>query len=147
MNDDFISKGLSNLLKNGINLSLDSPEEEDHYMMKLHEYFDAKTEFNAYLKDGKSLEIENSELTLIMELIISESTLYFIPYNEEIFEILVEVLNFIARYHKSIILDFRGLEEFRIDDLSNLREMNYEKTEEAETPEEESSSDDDYEWI
>ena len=71
MSDDFISLSIKKILESGIKLFLDSPEEEEHYVMKLFEYFEVETEFTPYLRSPNSLEIEGSDLSLIH---ISEPT-------------------------------------------------------------------------
>jgi aspartate carbamoyltransferase regulatory subunit len=42
---------LKNILSNGIALNLESEEEEQHYIIKMQEYFVEETEFTAYLRE------------------------------------------------------------------------------------------------
>ena len=142
--DDFISKSIKNLLEYGIQLHLESPEEEQYYIQKLFEYVDVKTEFTPYLRRDISIEIEDTELQLVAELLVTQGTLYFVPYQSDIFSVFTETLKFISGYHESIVREFRGLEEIKIQSIDQVNKA-YEKTEEID--EEESSSDDDYEWI
>jgi len=142
---DFISMSIKNILENGINLYLESPEEEQQYVLKLFEYFDTKTEFTPYLRSEMTIEVEGSDLQLIVELMVTQSTLFFIPYKNDVFDVFTEVLKFIAGNHEKIIREFRGIEENKIETIEQLNELKYEKTEEE--SEEESSDDDDYEWI
>ena len=145
----YISNTIASILSNGISLDLESEEEEQYYMIKLHEYFTTETEFPAYLRGENVLEIENSDMQIAMEIMIQQSTLYLLPYSQEVFEIFTEVLKFIANNHKKIMSEFRGHEENKIESIeqiNNTEERILYETEEIED-EEESSSDDDFEWI
>ena len=142
-----VSSGIKNILMNGINLNLESVEEEQHYLLKLLEYFDEETEFTAYLRNDGTLDIETKEMQLGMQIQIINSTLYMVPYQQGVFEIFTSVLQFISSKHREVVMDFRGQEENKIQSIEQIRdekENYHEKTEEIE---EESSSDDDYEWI
>ena len=143
MSDDFISASIKGILKNGINLYLETIEEEQYYTLKLLRYFEEETEFTAYLSKGNSIEIENLEMQIASELLISNSTLYFVPYVSDIFDIFTEVLKFIAYNHETIMTEFRGVEVTKIQSIKELNRVQDEKTEEKE----EESSDDDFEWI
>jgi len=81
-----------------------------------------------------------------MEIIIQQSTLYMLPYSQEVFLIFTEVLKFIANHHQEVVREFRGSEVNKIENPETLKqnEVLYEKEVE---PEEESDGDDDYEWI
>ena len=82
-----------------------------------------------------------------MQIQIINSTLYMVPYQQDVFEIFTSVLQFISSKHREVVMDFRGQEENKIQSIEQIRdekENYHEKTEEIE---EESSSDDDYEWI
>lgn len=142
-----ISSGITNIFLNGINLNLESLEEEQYYIHKILEYFEDKTNFPAYLRGDRVIEIENNEMNLALELRISESTLYLLPYSEDAFEVFTEVLKFISTRHVEIMKEFRGFEETKIQSPNEVNQLNDEETDEKTNPEEESSSDDDYEWI
>ena len=145
---DYISNSIKDVLLNGINLNLESVEEEQHYIHKLIEYFEHETEFTAYLKKDAIMEIENKEMQLAMEVCVINSTLFMIPYLNDIFEIFTEVLKFISARHLSVISEFRGIEEIKIETLKDLKKQVVKENNVKETePEEEPSSDDDYEWI
>tara|TARA_Y100001938_G_C7870229_1_gene319924 strand:+ start:114 stop:563 length:450 start_codon:yes stop_codon:yes gene_type:complete len=149
MSDDFISQSLKGILLNGINLSLESIEEEQHYILKLLEFFEAETKFTAYLKkDATALEVETPELNLAMEIHIIDSVLFMVPFASDVFEVFAEVLRFISNNHEKIIREFRGIEENKIESITELNErIKNGTTEKKEQTEEEPSSDDDYEWI
>jgi hypothetical protein len=144
---DFISTTIKNILSNGIALNLETEEEEQHYIIKLHEYFVEETDFAAYLRKDKVLELEALDMQIAMEVTIQHSTLYIIPYTQDIFELFAEILKFISSNHLKILQEFRGLEETRIETPSEIgKKVENEKIEKIE-PEEESSDDDDLEWI
>ena len=143
---DFVSSGIKNILLNGINLNLESIEEEQNYIQKLHVYLEEETEFTAYLKKDNSLDVETEEMQLGMQIHIIDSTLFMVPYIQDVFEIFAEVLKFISSKHMEVVRDFRGTEEIKIESPQDLYKVKNENTKEEEI-EEESSSDDDYEWI
>ena len=148
---DFISKTIKSILTNGIALNLESEEEEDFYIMKMQEYFEEETEYPAYLRKGKVLEIESLDMQIAMEVTIQHSTLYILPYSQDIFEVFAEILKFISSSHMKLLQEFRGVEEIKIESITEIanKKVENEKNEEKlqEEPEEESSSDDDYDWI
>jgi hypothetical protein len=141
---DFMSKTMASILSNGIALNLESEEEEQHYVMKMLDYFTDETEFPAYLRKPHILEIENDNLQLAMEIIVQQSTMYLLPYGEEVFEIFTEVLKFIATKHMEVVSDFRGVEQTKIESISEVESKNNEEKEERQEP---PDDDDDYEWI
>ena len=139
-----VSSGIKNIFLNGINLNLESIEEEEHYMLYMNTFFEEETEFTAYLNKDGMLEVETKELQLGMQIQIINSTLFMIPYVHDVFEIFAEVLKFIAEKHQTIVAEFRGFEETKIESLKDIEKINNAKENKKE---EESSSDDDYEWI
>ncbi len=138
-----ISSGIKNILLNGINLNLETLEEEQHYLIKMCAYFEEETEFTAYLKKDGGLDVETVEMQLGMQIHIIDSTLFMVPYVQDVFEIFTEVLKFISTKHKDVMQEFRGHEEIKIQSIQELNRVEDDKTEEKE----ESSSDDDFEWI
>ena len=147
---DFISKTIKSILTNGIALNLESEEEEEFYIMKMQEYFEEETEYPAYLRKGKVLEIESLDMQIAMEVTIQHSTLYILPYSQDIFEVFAEILKFISSSHMKLLQEFRGTEEIKIESISDIaKKVENEENEEKlqKEPEEESSSDDDYDWI
>lgn len=144
MSNDIISSGIKNILLNGIDLNLESPEEEQHYMINLKAFFEEETEFTAYLSKDGTLEVETPEMQLGMQIHIINSTLFMVPYVQDVFEIFTEVLKFIANKHQQVIREFRGFEETKIQSIKEINNLDHAKQKETE---EESSSDDDYEWI
>ena len=76
----FVSNTITSIFSNGVALNLESKEEEEYYIIKMQEYFEEKTNFPSYLRGKNTIEIEDSNMQLAMELIIQESTLYLLPY-------------------------------------------------------------------
>lgn len=122
-----ISSGISNIFLNGINLNLESVEEEQYYTLKMLEFFEDKTDFPAYLRGDRVIEVENRDMDLALELRISESTLYLLPYTEDVFEVFTEVLKFISSRHVQIMKEFRGIEETKIQSPDEVNQINNEK--------------------
>lgn len=144
-----ITDSIKGILMNGINLNLDSPEEEEHYVSKLIEYFENETEFTAYLKKDNVMEIETKDFQSAMEVYVVNSTLFMLPMMNDIFEIFTEILKFISYHHLAVVSEFRGIEEIKIENIKDLRKntKEVEKENVKEIEQEEPSSDDDYEWI
>ena len=138
MSSDFISSGIAEVLKSGINLRLESDEEESYYISKMCDFFNDKSDFKAYLSGDRCFEIELDRMTPVMEVVIRDSTLSIIPYTEDFFEAFTLILGFIAREHEKII---RELREELADRIESPRELN------KFVPKEEKDSDDDYEWV
>ncbi len=139
------STGIKGILDYGIDLKLESEEEEIYYTSRMCEYFNEKSEFKAYLSGERSFEVELDRMTPIMEVTIMGSMLTILPYSADIFEAFAVMLACIAEQHQNIIAEFRGEEKSIIESLNEVNQTkNEEKTEEIE---EEPSSDDDLEWI
>ena len=138
MSDNFTSSGIKGILDYGIDLKLESEDEEIYYVSRMCEYFNEESDFKAYLSGDRSFEVELDRSTPIMEVTIMSSILRIMPYTDDVFEAFAVMLAFIAKKNTDIILELRGEEVFKIE---NVDEVNNYKSEE------ESSSDDDYEWI
>ena len=143
MSDDSLLTGAKNIFINGINLNLESPEEEQHYMMHLAEHFEEESDFTAYLSKDGILEVETEGMQLGLQIHIIDSTLFMIPHVSDVFEIFTEVLRFISTHHQTVIRKFRGSEETKIESLKELNGLKDVEKNETEEP----SSEDDYEWI
>ena len=138
MSDDFISSGIKGVLDYGINLKLESEEEEMYYIQKMCEFFNEETDFKAYLSGDRSFDVELDRNTPILEVTINNSNLTMIPYSEDIFEVFTLILSFIVKKHMDVITELREPTEHKIEDLKDISPT---------TQIEEDSSDDDYEWI
>ena len=140
---DFISSGVKGFLDYGIDLKLESYEEENYYITQMCEYFNKQSSFKAYLSGDKSFEIELDRDTPIMEVMIRDSILSIVPYTDDIFETFTLILGFIAKKHKDIIKEFRGNDFHKIESVKEISGVDDDKTDEEEEP----SDDDDFEWI
>ena len=132
---DGMSSGVNGVLNHGIDLRLESLEEENYYIQQMCEFFNEETDFKAYLSGDRSFEIELDRDTPIMEVFIKDSILQLLPYSDDIFEAFTLILSFIAKHHTEIIQEFRESGGSKIETLKENEEI------------EEPSSDDDYEWI
>jgi len=135
MSSDSISSGIQGVLNQGIDLKLESYEEENHYILQMCEFFNEETDFRAYLSGDRSFDVELDKDTPILEVIIRESCLTILPYSEDIFEVFTLILGFIAKRHMNIVREFRETGGHKIQSPSDVG---------SEDNEEDS---DDYEWI
>ena len=137
---DFINSGIANALEYGIDLKLESLEEEMHYASRLCDFFNDETDFKAYSTGESSIEIESSTNSVLLEVLIRDSVLYMIPYSEDMFEAFTLILTFIAKYHLDVVSEMRdGFEFHKIESLNSFESI--------EEEDEEESDDDDFEWI
>jgi len=141
MSDDFTSSGIKGILDYGIDLKLESEDEEIYYTTRMCAYFNEESDFKAYLSGERSFEVELDQTTPIMEITIMDSVLTILPYNDDIFEAFAIMLAFIAKKHREIVSEIRETIPFKIESLEEITGET--KQEEQEEP----SSDDDYEWI
>jgi len=137
MSRDFISSGIQNILEFGIDLRLESTEEETYYASQMCDYFNENSDFKAYLSGDRSFEIEIDRTSPIMEVSIKDSMLNILPYTEDILEAFTLLLAFIAKKHQQLITDFRGLDMHKIQSPEDVNS----------TIEDDDSDDDDFEWI
>jgi hypothetical protein len=138
------SSGVQGVLDYGIDLKLESEEEEIYYISQMCDFFNEQTDFRAYLSGDRTFEIELDRSTLLMEVSIYDSILSIIPYTEDILEVFALILKFIATYHQSIVDEFRPTMGHRIQSPSEVTKTNKETLDEK-GDEEESSED--WEWI
>ena len=144
-----MSKGTSNsgmqgVLDYGIDLKLESLEEEIYYITQMCEFFNEQTDFKAYLSGDRTFEIELDRNTLVMEVLIHDSILSLIPYTEDILEVFALILKFIATYHQSIVEEFRPSMGHKIQSPNEVKRA---ETEVVMDEENEEESSDDWEWI
>ena len=137
MSSDFISSGIKGVLDHGINLKLESEEEESYYILQMCEYFNEETDFKAYLSGDRSFDVEMDRETPILEVTINDSNLTILPYTEDIFEVFTLILSFIAKRHMSILGELRDPVKHKIENLEEI----------VGASESEEDSSDDYEWI
>ena len=141
MSGDFVSSGIKGVLDYGIDLKLESQEEESYYITEMCAFFNEQTDFKAYLSGDRSFEIEIDRTSPVMEVMIQDSILSILPYVEDILEVFALILKFIATYHQTIIEEFRPTQDHKIQTLSEVKNTN------TSADDEEEPSDDDWEWI
>ena len=136
MSGDSISSGIKSVLDYGIDLKLESYEEENYYILQMCEFFNEKTDFKAYLSGDRSFDIELDKDSPIMEVVIKDSCLTILPYSDDIFEVFTLILGFIAKRHTSIVSEFRDPGKHKIQSPNDVGNQEVEE-----------DSSDDYEWI
>ena len=123
---------LSNLLNFGVNLKLDSEEENKFYALSFSAWMMQQEDFDAALMSDEKIEIYYfSELVMAVE--IKDSTLTLEPITESCFEAVMMVLKFVSEQHEFTRNEFTKL---------SIREVNLEEAES-----EEQDSEEDSEWI
>ena len=122
----------SNLLNFGVNLKLDSEEENKFYALSLSAWMMQQEDFDAAMMSDEKIEVYYfAELVMIVE--IKNSTLTLEPITESCFESVMMVLKFISEQHEFTRNEFTKL---------SIREVNLEEPESEEQDSEEES-----EWI
>jgi len=148
MSTDNISSGIEGILNNGIDLKLESIEEEYYYITQMCEYFNEESDFKAYLTGTNSFELEFDRTSPIMEVVIKSSTLFMIPYIEDVFEVFAIMLGFIAKNHERIISETRGAQEYTRIQTPEEIILNKDESPPEEKREDTNDNDsDDFEWI
>jgi len=123
---------LSNLLNFGVNLKLDSDEENKFYALSLSAWLMQQEDFDATLLSDEKIEIYYYS-EHVMSIKIKNSTLTLDPITESCFEAVMMVLKFISEQHELTRNEFTKL---------SIREVDLEEAES-----EEQDSEDDSEWI
>ena len=123
---------LSNLLNFGVNLKLDSDEENKFYALSLSAWLMQQEDFDATLLSDEKIEIYYYS-EHVMSIKIKNSTLTLDPITESCFEAVMMVLKFISERHELTRNEFTKL---------SIREVDLEEAES-----EEQDSEDDSEWI
>ena len=126
----------SDMLKFGINLKLSGSDEDKYYAQRLRFYIMEMDGFDCETENDMDLKIyllgEN-----ILNVNIYDSVLTFDPEAEESYDGIMAVLSFVSEYHDIVQEDFKKSFNFREEDLIR-RSLPIE---------EDSSDDDDFEWI
>ena len=122
----------SNLLNFGVNLKLDSEEENKFYALSLSAWMMQQEDFDAAMMSDEKIEVYYfAELVMTVE--VKDSTLTLDPITESCFEAVMMVLKFISEQHEFTRNEFTKL---------SIREVNLEEPESEEQDSEEES-----EWI
>jgi len=124
---------LSNLLNFGVNLKLDSDEENKFYALSLSAWLMQQEDFDSAMMSDEVIEVYYYA-ELVMTVKIKNSTLTLKPIAESCFEAVMMVLKFISERHELTRNEFTKL---------SIREVDLEKSENDEQDSEEEES----EWI
>ena len=125
-------KMLSNLLNFGVDLKLDSEEENRYYALSFAAWMMQQDDFDAAMVSDEKIEIYYfAELVMLVD--ISNSTLTLEPITESCFEAVMMILKFISERHELTRNEFLKLDSREVD---------------LEEPEsEEQDSEEESEWI
>ena len=122
----------SNLLNFGVNLKLDSEEENRFYALSFSAWMMQQEDFDSNLSSDEEIEVYYMT-EHVMSVEIKNSTLTLQPVTESCFEAVMMVLKFISEEHEETRNEFLKL---------NMREVSLEEPESEEQDSEEES-----EWI
>ena len=123
----------SNLLNFGVNLKLDSDEENKFYALSFSAWLMQQEDFDSAMISDEIIEVYYYA-ELVMTVKIKNSTLTLEPVTESCFEAVMMVLKFISERHELTRNEFTKL---------SIREVDLEKSENDEQDSEEEES----EWI
>tara|TARA_R110000824_G_scaffold139834_1_gene305288 strand:- start:1414 stop:1833 length:420 start_codon:yes stop_codon:yes gene_type:complete len=107
---DFILEGIRDILANGINLELDSAEEQEAYFELFVDWYTDNTMYYCVSLDYNTCMIETKQGIPMAEISFEDSTLKITPHHEDLFEIITDILRFVAREYQGFIDNFRGRE-------------------------------------
>ena len=137
MSTDFVMKGIKDFLHHGINLNLESIEEEEEYLSVFMDWFAQNTEWFCCPLENSSCIIETKHGVAMCEVFIENSVMRITPHNEDLFGVITDILRFVAKKHESFIDSFRGKEQgSKILDPEELKNVGTSKSYEEESTEE-----------
>ena len=110
MSNDFILKGIKDILNHGINLDLNSIEEEEEYLQVFMDWYVTNTGYYCCQMETNSCMIETKQGAPLAEVYIEDSVMRIVPHDDDLFGIITEILRFVAKEHQKFIDNFRGLE-------------------------------------
>jgi hypothetical protein len=137
---------IDNLENFGIDLKLDSKKAEAFYCETIKQWFEqAKGYVTTTITDCEFSLMEDHESNEIAIIYIFESVLRIKPIEDAPYEVLLDVLEFIAEHHKQTLEVFNYLEG-----NGDIKEAQVKRVKKKIEPEEDSSSEEDSEdseWI
>ena len=137
MSTDFVMKGIKDILHHGINLNLESIEEEEEYMSVFMDWLTDHSEWYCCPLETRSCIIETKHGAAMCEIFIEDSVMRITPHNEDLFGVITDILRFVANKHTNFIDNFRGKEqESKILDPKELKNVGTPKSYEEESTEE-----------
>ena len=126
----------ADMLKFGINLKLSGDDETRYYAQRLRFYIMEMEDFDCESENDEDLDIY-FQSQCILKVKLTDSVLTFEPAAGDAYEAIMVVLGFVSHFHDIVQEDFK---KDQIIDEEILRK--------ATSPaEEESSDEDDFEWI
>lgn len=126
----------ADMLKFGINLKLSGDDETRYYAQRLRFYIMEMEDFDCESENDEDLDIY-FESQCVLKVKLTDSVLTFEPAAGDAYEAIMVVLGFVSHFHDIVQEDFK---KDQIIDEEILRK--------ATSPvEEESSDEDDFEWI
>ena len=138
MSNDFILKGIKDILNHGISLDLNSIEEEEEYLQVFMDWYVTNTSYYCCQMETNSCMIETKQGAPLAEIYIEDSVLRIAPHDDDLFGIITEILRFVAKEHQKFIDNFRGLEKrSRITSPSEINKKTLDSEEEISTEEDE----------
>ena len=130
---------ISNLLKFGINLDLETEEEAFFYIQCFVSWVMKQENFDASLASDTEVEMYY-HAEMVMLIIIEDSTLILDPASEACFEAVLLVLRFVSERHEETKKEFK-----KLNINSTVDEESY--SEVVSVEEKDDDSEDDSEWI
>tara|TARA_R100001440_G_scaffold25941_1_gene42193 strand:- start:23760 stop:24182 length:423 start_codon:yes stop_codon:yes gene_type:complete len=138
MSNDFILKGIKDILNHGINLDLNSIEEEEEYLQVFMDWYVTNTSYYCCQMETNSCMIETKQGAPLAEIYIEDSIMRIAPHDDDLFGIITEILRFVAKEHQKFIDNFRGLEKrSTITSPSEINKKTLDSEEEISTEEDE----------
>lgn len=110
MANDVLMKGIKDILNHGINLGLQSPEEEEEYLQVFMDWYTDSTSYFCFEMDNNSCMIETKKGQPLAEIYIDNSILKIVPHEQDLFGVITEILRFVAKEHQKFLDNFRGYE-------------------------------------
>lgn len=126
----------ADMLKFGINLKLSGDDETRYYAQRLRFYIMEMEDFDCESENDEDLDIY-FESQCVLKVKLTDSILTFEPAAGDAYEAIMVVLGFVSHFHDIVQQDFK---KDQIVDEEILRKF-------TSPVEEESSDEDDFEWI
>lgn len=127
---------ISNLLNFGINLDLDSEEEEAFYARCFATWLMQREDFDAEMTADTVVQVYyHSEV--VIQVVISDSTLVLDPLSESCFESVLMILRFVSEQHDEVRKEYKSLNNSVVDEYSISEEDH----------DEDDSDEDSDEWV
>lgn len=142
-----LTNTLINIEGFGIDLKLETKQAEEYYINVLRDWFVDERDYEVSKVKGTEFYL-SKDGTKIAGIYISSSILRIRPIVDEPYDVLLDILDFIAHHHKQVVTVFNYLET-NDEAADKVMKVYGTKTEEEVVEEKEDSDDDsdDLEWI